>query len=188
MTLQCQQAVAPRLGHQLVHGLEQLFIGLLLEGRPLNRLQNALDQIDQDLFGRHDDQRPHRGAANRDNFGRVDQRVELPTGHHEAAEDRSNHNQKSNNDNHGSIAQGERYRVSATRKCSSRLPPVGELRGSLPSPIYPFFGESGCLHPPFSTSPSQREGEAAARFRFQPSHAGCFPRRDPSGMLANTGL
>jgi hypothetical protein len=63
-------------------------------------LDHPFDKVFNDLGGRHDDQGAKRSAANRDEFGRLDQRMYLPAGHHEAAEDAAGHNDASDYDDH----------------------------------------------------------------------------------------
>src|SRR5207302_10150359 len=98
--LQADHTVAPGEPKQLVHGLEQVLKRNPLERRALERLNDAFDQIDQNLLGGHDDHRAQRRAADRQELGGMNQRADVPSGEAETAEHAAKDDDAANDNQH----------------------------------------------------------------------------------------
>ena len=79
------------------------------------------------FFGEPTISAAERGAADRDEFRRVDQRTDMPAGHREAAQHGPDHDDATNDDNHSTatskMANGARPRGNRPRRSAGRLLP-----------------------------------------------------------------
>ena len=104
MRLQRDQAILPGEPQKLIQHFEQFVVGLLAEGRALERRQQPLHQVLEHLDGRHDDQRAEGGAADRQDFGGMDERGDLSARKDESAQNGADHNDASDDNDHVDLA------------------------------------------------------------------------------------
>jgi hypothetical protein len=101
--LEGEHPVAPGHAKQVVQAFERLLVHGLVVGSTFEGAQNALDQVDQHLLRRTNDQATERGAADRDEFRRMDQRTDVAALHREAAQYGADHDNDANDNNHESV-------------------------------------------------------------------------------------
>ena len=107
--LECDKALAPGEAEKVIKHLEQLLVGRAVVRRALETLQDSLDQVNEHLFRRHDHQCPQGGAADDENFGRMDQGPDRPAGPNESREHASYDDDEAGNDQHDGPSGGNDY-------------------------------------------------------------------------------
>ena len=138
--IESQEAVAADHLRERVHQLEEVEIRRLSERRGLEDRQEPLEQVDDDLLGRHRDQRAERRPADGDELGGVDEGHHLSAGHGEAGQDGADHDDGTEDHKHRRSLSASceatdgpgatRARSTASLQRSTRNAPTSSERGA----------------------------------------------------------